>query len=77
MTLQDEAAELTRLLKGKCLRGIRRHHPNELVLDFVDGLRLYISQDENGLDFAVETHGKFPGFSSELAPNLTQEIGRI
>jgi hypothetical protein len=63
MTLQDEATELTRQLKGKALRSVRRYHPKELVLDFTDGLRLYISQDENGLDFAVERHSAFQDFA--------------
>lgn len=68
MTLQDEAVELTRLLKGKGLRAVRRHHPSELVLDFTDGLRLYISQDDSGLDFSVETHRRHQGLASDVTP---------
>jgi hypothetical protein len=41
MDLNEEAAELTRLLSGKTVRHVRQFRIGELLVEFTDGTRLF------------------------------------
>ena len=53
LTLEQEVAELGRLLVGKTVARIWRHRPSELVLEFVDGTRLFIDHKTDSLEISV------------------------
>jgi hypothetical protein len=47
--LDDEAARLTELLRGKVVKVVWRHRPGEAGIEFNDGTRLFVdavSKDE-------------------------------
>jgi len=51
--LENEAARLTDLLKGKAVKIVRRHRPSEIVIEFDDGTRLFVDRISNGLEFSI------------------------
>jgi hypothetical protein len=51
--LEDEAARLTDLLRGKIIKAIRRHRPDEMLIEFDNGTRLFINRFSGGLEFSV------------------------
>jgi hypothetical protein len=51
--LENEAAELTNLLRGKVVEVIRRHRPWEILIEFDDGMRLFVNNIPDGLEFSV------------------------
>jgi hypothetical protein len=51
--LENEAARLTELLRGKVIRAIRGHRSDEVLVEFDDGTRLYIDRSSDGLEFSV------------------------
>jgi hypothetical protein len=51
--LEDEAARLTDLLRGKVIKAIRRHRSDEVLVEFEDETRLYIDRNSGGLEFSV------------------------
>lgn len=42
MTLDEEAARIEQLVSGKVVKTVYRHHPNEIVVEFTDGSRLFV-----------------------------------
>ena len=53
MDIEGEAQELTSLLAGKTIRAVKRLRPNEVVIEFVDGTRLFADAPSEQLDFSV------------------------
>jgi hypothetical protein len=51
--LEDEAARLTDLLRGKFNKAIRRHRSDEVLVEFEDGRRLFIDGFSADLEFSV------------------------
>lgn len=55
--LEDEAAKLTDLLRGKTVKVVRRHRFGEVMIEFDDGTRLFVNNISDGLDFSVTGKG--------------------
>jgi hypothetical protein len=53
MSLEDEAARLTDLLRGKVVKVVWRHRPKEVGIEFNDGTRLFVDAVSNGLECSV------------------------
>ena len=51
--LEDEATRLSDLLRGKVVTAVRRHRPDEILIEFDDGTRLYVDRNSGGLEFSV------------------------
>jgi hypothetical protein len=51
--LNKEAKEATDMLKGKVVSRIWRHRPTEIGIAFVDGARLFVDMDEEGLELSI------------------------
>ena len=51
--LEEEANELTRLIRGKAVKVIRRHRVSEVMLEFHDGSRLFANTTRDGLELSV------------------------
>ena len=51
--LEDEAAKLTDLLRGKIVKVVRRHRSREVAIAFEDGTCLFVDNISDGLDFSV------------------------
>jgi hypothetical protein len=51
--LEDEAARLSDLLRGKVVRVVRRHRSDEMLVEFDDGTRLFVNKTSGGLEFSV------------------------
>jgi hypothetical protein len=51
--LEKEAAKISRLLKGKTVKIVRRHRVSEIMVEFDDGTRLFVNQDSDGLEFSI------------------------
>ena len=51
--LSLEARRLSRRLTSKVVRGVWRHRPSELGVQFTDGTQFFIDRVANGLDFSV------------------------
>jgi hypothetical protein len=51
--LQNEAARLTDLLRGKAVKVVRRHRAREVVIEFDDGTRLFVDTVTDPLEFSV------------------------
>jgi hypothetical protein len=47
--LENEAAKLTDLLKGKVVRIVRRHRSDEIMIEFAHGTRLFVNRVPAGL----------------------------
>ena len=52
-TLEDEAERLAVLLKGKVVSRLDRHRASELLVEFSDGTRLFVTQSNEGLELSV------------------------
>jgi hypothetical protein len=57
--LDDEAARLTDLLRGKVVKVVWRHRPKEVGIEFNDGTRLFVDAVSDGLDFSVTGGDEF------------------
>lgn len=51
--LVNEAAQLTDLLSAKVIRIVRRHRPDEVLIEFDDGPRLFVNRTSEGLEISV------------------------
>jgi hypothetical protein len=53
--LEREAEELTELLRGKTVRIVWRHRPDEIAIEFdgEDRTRLFVNRHPDGLDISV------------------------
>lgn len=52
-SLDDEAQELTELLRGKIVKTITRRRPKEVSFEFDDGTCLFVDRTDDGLEFFV------------------------
>ena len=53
MTLEEEARRDTELLRGKTVRLVLRHRPNEVGIEFTDGTRFFANAKPDGLDISI------------------------
>jgi hypothetical protein len=53
VNLENEAAELTNLLRGKIVEVVRRHRPGEILIEFDDGTRLFVNNIPDGLELSI------------------------
>ena len=51
--MADEAKRATKLLKGKTVKKVWRHRPEELAIEFDDGTRLFVDRNETGLELSI------------------------
>ena len=51
--MEDEAKRATKLLKGKTVKKVWRHRPEELAIEFDDGTRLFVDREETGLELSI------------------------
>jgi len=51
--MAKEARRATKLLKGKTVTKVWRHRPKELGIEFDDGTRLFVDQQEAGLELSI------------------------
>jgi hypothetical protein len=51
--LENEAAKLTELLRGKAVKLVRRHRAKEIMIEFDDGTRLFVHTVSEPLEFSV------------------------
>jgi hypothetical protein len=51
--LEDEAAKLTDLIRGKTVKIVRRHRSREVLIEFDNGTRLFVNATPDGLEFSV------------------------
>jgi hypothetical protein len=55
--LEAEAEGMSRLLRGKAVRVVKRHRIGEVLLEFEDGTRFFVNAIADRLDFSItETH---------------------
>ena len=52
-TWEAEAKELTELLKNKKIQIIKQHRIGELMIEFTDGMRLFVNATNSELEFSV------------------------
>jgi hypothetical protein len=51
--LEMEAEKLMELLKGKTVKIVWRHRPDEIAIEFDDRTRLFVNRHADGLDISV------------------------
>ena len=51
--LEDEAAKLTELLRGKTVKLVKRRRLGELMIEFDDETRLFVNNIPDGLELSV------------------------
>jgi hypothetical protein len=51
--LKSEAERATRLLQGKAVSKVRRHHPAEVLIEFSDGTRLFVDKTNDGVELSI------------------------
>jgi hypothetical protein len=52
-SLEDEAARMSNMLRGKTVEIIRHHRSQEVTIEFSDGTRLFVNKTDTGLDFSI------------------------
>jgi hypothetical protein len=52
-TLDEESSTATALLAGKTVTHVIRHRPNEMLVEFSDGTRLYVDATDGRLELSV------------------------
>jgi len=54
MNLDDEALRATKLLEGRVVRAIHRHTAREVMVEFVDGSRLFVDwREDRSLELSI------------------------
>ena len=53
MTLDDEEGRATELLRGKAVASVRRHRPQEVLIEFADGTRLFVDTTSEPLELSI------------------------
>ncbi|MCC0011752.1 MAG: hypothetical protein H6920_11470 [Sphingomonadaceae bacterium] len=54
VNLSDEEARATSLLAGRVLERVRRYRPNEVLIEFSDGTRLFV---DASIQLELSIHG--------------------
>jgi hypothetical protein len=52
-SLAKEAKEVSEMLKGKIVLNVFRHRTKEIGIEFVDGTRLFVDMQEEGLELSI------------------------
>ena len=59
MELKAETDRASEMLKGKIVAKVVRHRRSELLIEFTDGLRLFIdAQPHNNLELSITRDGQ-------------------
>jgi hypothetical protein len=58
--LDAEASKATEMLRGKTVKVIRRHRPEEILIEFTDGTRLYVDRAPEGLELSIGGGSEIP-----------------
>jgi hypothetical protein len=53
MTLHQEQRRLTKMLKGKVVKRVRRHRLKEMRIEFTDGTRLFVEWQKRDLEQSI------------------------
>jgi hypothetical protein len=53
MDLDAEAERATELLKGKVVACVKRFREEEILVEFVDGTRLYVDHSGGGVELSI------------------------
>lgn len=53
MTLEEEAKRATEMLEGKVVARVTRHRPQEVLVEFTDGTRLFVDHQPSDLDLSI------------------------
>lgn len=53
VALAREAKKATKFLLGKSVSRIWRHRPSEIVIEFKDGVRLFVDKNKFGLELSI------------------------
>jgi hypothetical protein len=51
--LETDAERMSRLLRGKAVRVVKRHRIGEVLLEFNDGTRFFVNAIADRLDFSI------------------------
>jgi hypothetical protein len=53
MNLEEETITATQMLKNKVVECLWRHREREVMIQFTDGMRLYIDHTSTGLELSI------------------------
>jgi hypothetical protein len=53
VTLDEEAKHATELLAGKVVQTVSRHRPEEVLIQFTDGTRLFVDINGTSLELSI------------------------
>ena len=54
MKLDDEGLQATKLLEGRVVKAIHRHRAREVMVEFVDGSRLFVDwREDRSLELSI------------------------
>lgn len=51
--LDEEGKKATALLNGKVVNVVHRHRDNEVLIEFTDGVRLFVDNSGNRLELSI------------------------
>lgn len=51
--LDEESARATEMLQGKTVARVVRHRPGEVMIEFVDGTRVFVDRSEAGVEVSI------------------------
>ena len=51
--MREKEAKATELLRGKVVRSVEMHRPDELLIEFEDGTRLFIDIADSKLELSI------------------------
>lgn len=53
MTLEEEEKRITKLLKGKVVKTVKRYNENEIIIKFDEGIELLVYGYSKGIDLSI------------------------
>lgn len=53
MPLEQQSTCATEILQGKVVARITRHRKTEVLIEFVDGTRLFVDQSNTGVELSI------------------------
>ena len=53
MTLTEEERRATEMLSGRTVARVRRHRPQEVLIEFSDGTRLFVDASNEALELSI------------------------
>lgn len=72
--LEREGQRLTELLAGKTIKAAKRHRETEIVLEFLDGARLFVDWTQKALEISITTSSR-PPTQRDMIRRLLDEYG--